>query len=497
MIKELYDKLVCGENQRETLSKLRSLIKADEALAELKKLTGNGEVIIALLHHEDAKTRKNAALLLGDLQLQGALEALKEAYEKETTLFVKSSYLTALSKLDIVDLLDFFKQKKAELLAKEVVEEEKKHIGEEIHELNAMITAIEGIPRHTFKGFEKPHTLLLSTNREQREVTLQEVSELPVTVQRRAKLHPLGVQVFTQDVLPFTKLRSYRELLFPILVDETVSEQPREAAKQIINSGILAFLQECHKEAEPFYFHLDVKSATPQTEYAKKLAMALEQCSGYRLINGTKEYEAEIRLLASKEGGYAAFLKLRTIAMKRFSYRKNAISMSIHPAAAAMMMRLAKPYLKENAQILDPCCGVGTMLIERDICVPAREMYGIDIFGDAITGARENAGLAGEKINFIHRDFFDFKHDYLFDEIITNMPVKGKKTKEEMDAFYEAFFKKASSLLTEDGRIIMYTNEAGFVKKQLRLQHDYRLVQEFCIRKKEQFYLYIIEKHKR
>lgn len=494
MIKELYDTLVRGENQRETLSKLRGLIKEEASLAGLKKLAGNGEAVIALLSHEDAKTRKNAALLLGDLQLQGALQALKEAYEKETTLFVKSAYLTALSKLDIAELLDFFKERREELLSQEIVEEEKKHIGEELHELNSMITSIEGIQKHTFKGFEKPHMLLLSTNREQREVTLQEVAELSATVQRRAELHPLGVQVYTKEVAPFTRLRSYRELVFPILAEELVSEQPKEAANQIWNSGILAFLQECHKEAAPFSFRLDVKAATPQTEYARKLAMALEQNSGYMLINGTKEYEVEIRLLASREGGYAAFLRLKTIPMKRFSYRKNAIAMSIHPATAAMMMRLAKPYLKENAQILDPCCGVGTMLIERDICVPAREMYGIDIFGDAITGARENAGLAGEKINFIHRDFWDFKHDYLFDEIITNMPVKGKKTKEEMDAFYGAFFEKAASLLNDDGKIIMYTNEAGFVKKQLRLQNNYRLVQEFCIRKKEQFFLYIIEK---
>ena len=494
MIKELYDTLVQGGNQRETLSKLRGLIKEEASLAELKKLAGSGDAIIELLSHEEAKTRKNAALLLGDLQLQSALSALKDAYEKETTLFVKGSYLTALSKLDVTELLDFFKERKEALLAKEVLEEEKKHIGEELHELNAMITAIEGMPKHTFTGFEKPHMLLLSTNREQRDVTLQEVAELSAAIQRRAELHPLGVQVFSKEVAPFTKLRSYRELLFPILADETVSEQPREAADQIWNSGILAFLQECHKEAAPFYFRLDVKAAAPQTEYAKKLAMSLEQCSGYQLINGTKEYEVEIRLLASREGGYAAFLKLKTIPMKRFSYRKNAIAMSIHPATAAMMMRLAKPYLKENAQILDPCCGVGTMLIERDICVPAREMYGIDIFGEAITGARENAGLAGEKINFIHRDFLDFRHEYLFDEIITNMPVKGKKTKEEMDAFYGAFFEKAASLLHDDGKIIMYTNEAGFVKKQLRLQNKYRLVQEFCIRKKEQFFLYIIEK---
>lgn len=45
----------------------------------------------------------------------------------------------------------------------------------------------------------------------------------------------------------------------------------------------------------------------------------------------------------------------------------------MHPSLAALIMELAAPYLKENAQIIDPFCGVGTMLIERDIRVPARE----------------------------------------------------------------------------------------------------------------------------
>ena len=76
----------------------------------------------------------------------------------------------------------------------------------------------------------------------------------------------------------------------------------------------------------------------------------------------------------------------------------------------------------------------------------------------------------------------------------TQMPLVKIDSREEMDAFYGAFFKKAASLLNDEGKIIMYTNEAGFVKKQLRLQSNYRLVQEFSIRKKEQFFLYIIEK---
>lgn len=67
------------------------------------------------------------------------------------------------------------------------------------------------------------------------------------------------------------------------------------------------------------------------------------------------------------------------------------------------------------------------MLIERDLLVPAGDMYGLDIFGEAVIKARENAKAAGRQINYINRDFFDFTHKYLFDEIICNMPLRGKK----------------------------------------------------------------------
>ena len=264
------------------------------------------------------------------------------------------------------------------------------------------------------------------------------------------------------------------------------------AAELLWHSDLYAFLTECHEGDAPFFFRLEVKSAETKTEFVKKLGASLEKKSDWKLANSTTDYEIEIRLIEAKDGSFVPFLKLYSMKMKRFAYRKNAIAMSIHPATAAMLMYLAKPYLKENAQILDPCCGVGTMLIERDILVPAREKYGIDIFGDAIDMARENAALAGEKINFIHRDYFDFKHDYKFDEIVTNMPVKGKKAKEDMDAFYARFFEKSKSLLAEDGIIIMYSNEVGFVKKQLRLQPCYRLIQEYTIRKKDSYCLFII-----
>lgn len=492
MLEEKVKTLIKKQNMRKTLSFLRNEIKDEEKKERLRNLLTEKEILTGLLSEEDAKVRKNAALLIGDLQLEEAKEALFFAYGKETTLFVKSAYLTALGQLDTKEYLTYFKERLEKLKESPAAEEEKKHRSEEIRELIRIVIKEEGVKKHRFSGASKPCEMLLVTNKEQREATFAETKELGASVQRRVELHPLGVMVFSRDIIPFTKLRTYRELLFPIHVKEKLPQKPELAAKALWESDLFSFLTECHNGEPPFYFRLEIKGTDIKADFARKLGIALEQVSEWKLINAAGDYEIEIRLMETKDGGFVPFLKLFTLQMKRFAYRKNAVAASIHPANAAMLVFLAKPYLKANAQILDPFCGVGTMLIERDIRVPAREKYGIDIFGEAIEGARENAALAGEKINFIHRDYMDFKHDYKFDEIITNMPVRGRKTKEEQDALYAAFFEKSKSILARDGIIIMYSNEAGFVKKQLRLRTDYRLIQEYCIRKKDAYYLYII-----
>ena len=143
-----------------------------------------------------------------------------------------------------------------------------------------------------------------------------------------------------------------------------------------------------------------------RSRFVKKLGSAIEQLSDGKLVNSPGDYEVELRLIANREGKFFPALRFYTLPDHRFAYRKHAIAASMHPSLAALIMELAAPYLKENAQIIDPFCGVGTMLIERDIRVPAREKYGTDIFGEAIDGARENAALAGERIcqSEIHKD---------------------------------------------------------------------------------------------
>ena len=82
--------------------------------------------------------------------------------------------------------------------------------------------------------------------------------------------------------------------------------------------------------------------------------------------------------------------------------------------------------------------------------MPARNAYGIDSFGEAVEKARVNSKIAGMQINYINRDYFDFVHDYKFDEIVTDLPA-GNLTKPELDVLYRRFFEKSDEVLTEDG----------------------------------------------
>ena len=58
--------------------------------------------------------------------------------------------------------------------------------------------------------------------------------------------------------------------------------------------------------------------------------------------------------------------------------------------------------------------------------------------------------------------------------------------------FQGEFFEKAKTHLTKDAVIVMYTNEIGFVKKQLRLHKEFVLLQETCLQPKNDFNLLIM-----
>ena len=497
-MKYLINELINQLNVRSNLSELRKAIKNPQKMEEAQRLLyDEKELLEGFLSDADPKIRKNAALLIGDLEWQDSLDALYQAYQAEDTRFVKSSYLQAMQRLEVDDLLPDLKQRIEVLRETRLDDDNRKHVEEEVRELQKLIIGCEGIQKHKFSPLDKKLTVLLVTNKNLRENVAKSINDRLTTA--KAKTHPLGVLVETDHFTAVSKIRTYRELLFPVPGCNMLPGVPAKGAELLWSSGLYQLLCDLHTEGGTFYYRLEVKDQMDlekRSEFARKFTAALDQCSRGKLVNTTSDYEVEIRLMGTREGNYFPCIRLYTYKDTRFAYRRNAIATSMHPATAALIAELAKPYLKENAQIMDPFCGVGTLLIERNHLVAAREMYATDVFGDAITLGRENAAAAKAHINFIHRDFFDFHHEYTFDEVITDLPMRGKKTREEMDAFYSSFFEKLPEILSPEAIIILYTNEAGFVKKQLRLHKEYELLQETNMQKatqtKQGFDLFII-----
>lgn len=493
MIRDTFDAIVKETDVRQNLSILRQELKEGNNKSALLFHIGSqyNEFFVSLLENEDAKTRKNAALVMGELGIQDFLEPLYQAYLKEDRLFVKSSYLVAIQQLDYRELMPAFKERIQELSKIDLTEENKKHVQEEMRALSNLVVTMEGVKTHDFTGIGLPADIILLTNRDQIAATFDQLPE-----GTRAKAFNAGIQAKASSLEEILPIRTYQEILFLVPGVLSCSMDIQEAAGKLASPKLIEFLKEKHSGDVPFYFRIEIKSKmepAKKASFVRKLASEVEQRTERQLINTPSNYEIELRLIENKEGKFNILLKLYTIEEERFSYRKESVASSIRPVNAALTVALTKDYQKEDAQVLDPFCGVGTMLIERHKVTKANTMYGTDIYGEAISKARINADKAHQIIHFINRDFFDFKHDYLFDEVITDMPfVLGHVNEEEVKQIYIQFFHKIKQHLNEDAVLILYSHNKGYVHKYASA-NGFQVVEEYEISRKEGTYVYVIK----
>lgn len=471
------------QSVRENLIELKNLLKDKENIVSLKDSQKySPDIFVELLGDEDPKIRKNSALILGMLDEKECVQALFEAYQQEKTLFVKSSYLSALAEYDTASYKEDFLERLDFLEKTEHKVEDIKHISEEIKALRKIIPGSNEHLKHIFHNPPAPVRAVLVCRKEVADKLMEIVSSIK-GVSNVQKIF-CGVTCVTTNIKALYKIRMCKEVIFPLNGMKLMEKC--EFFENIIHGNLVTLLEMMHNRGrESFYFRIAAKDLD-----ASDIAGRIQAMSGGRLINSVSDYEIEIRFIRVKDGRYVAFLKLFTLEDKRFAYRKNHVAASINPVNGAIVAELAKDYLKKDAQILDPFCGVGTMLIERNKIVPAKHIYGIDIYGKAIEGARENSVLAGMNINYINRNYFDFCHEYPFDEIISNLPEF--KSREEADKFYGSFFTKSETILEKQGIIIIYSGEKNLIKKYLRLNNSFKLLREFAVNEKEEKYVFII-----
>lgn len=310
----------------------------------------------------------------------------------------------------------------------------------------------------------------------------------------------LGVLTRISTIQQIYSIRDYHELLIPLKKIRNMSFQVDLLAQSIVDSELIDILNSCHDTSNQAYrFRLDTSNVSTkclQQNYSKKLAHKIEELSSYKLVNSVSNYEIELRLYETKQNTCQVFLKLYTLQDPRFMYRKGTLSTSMQPYVAASIINLIYPYLKDDADVLDLCCGTGTLLIERNKYMDCHFMMGVDIFLDAINIAKTNSQDISN-IHFIQKDLKKFEHRHQFDEIISDLPSQTSNcSKEEIERIYSNFLKKSVEYIKDDGFIFAYTTNTNIFKKMLRFyKKDLEIVKTYAIQiHKKENTLFILSK---
>ena len=278
MINRLCKRLNQNIEVRQSLSSLRQEIKDPSKKELLLSWINDGDLdLSAFLENEDAKTRKNAALLIGDLGLVSESDAVFHAYQTEDTRFVKEAYLTAMKSLNAAPYVDVFRKRYEELSLYEASAEEKKHVEHELHALSELINTIEPFKKHRFLGGRQTFHCIFRTNPLHPEVTAALMEDSSAVSSK------MGVRVKTNHLNRLLPIRTYNELLFQIPGMVSCKPDADVAASVIAGSNLMALLENTHEGDFPFYFRIGVKSRMPLSErskFAKKVASNLEELTG-------------------------------------------------------------------------------------------------------------------------------------------------------------------------------------------------------------------------
>ena len=508
-VAQLYEQVRKGRDVRANLIALRENI-SDESLRRSFQamLDGDYSVLTGLLEAEDPKVRRNAALILGRTGDSAVLPYLVRAWEKEETLYIREDYLKAMSLLDYRDALPKLSarleklQKHEEAPEDEEAREESnplwdndRHLLAEQSRLREMISRYEDTQKHEFLHSRRDPApdLLLVTNRLHADVTARRITKGSVRAMKGA------VYVKGGSLDEIAGVRTWIELLFPIPGAKSVGGDERAIAQKLRDMKIGNYLRFLHGEStQPFRYRIELKSRSipreKKGEMIRRIAQRLDALERGSLMNSDSDYEVELRLIERADGTFQPILKLFTLPDERFSYRKQVTAQSTAAPLAALTVELARPYLREGVQVLDPFCGVGTLLIERSFVPGADPLYGVDRFAEAVEKARGNTASAQalrektapakdrpedlparENFYYINRDFFDFTHDYRFDELITELP---RLRKEESGAFAERFMEKAGELLKEDALMVVLTDDPAGLKAAAEKDGHFRTERE-------------------
>lgn len=182
-----------------------------------------------------------------------------------------------------------------------------------------------------------------------------------------------------------------------------------------------------------------------------------------------KNYDVEVRVDVVENWCLVGISVTRESLHKR-KYRVFEHPAALRPTIAYAMVRLAEP--KPGNVFVDPMAGGGTILIEAAHFMGDRlKLYGFDINGRFVEGARVNAEAAGvaHLITFARGDCRRLSELVSgVDRVVTNPPYGVRmEPRGGVRRLYRAFAREAYKAMEPGGRLVAITLKSGTMRKAL------------------------------
>ena len=428
--------MVFGDRQRAALRVL-----ADACKKKISKEIIKPSVIAdaeRLLFIKDDKARKTACILIGLCAPDECAEKLLIALKNEKIRFVRPSIILALGNT----------AKPGKYLNGYIVEPgEDKHVREESDALKKALAKTAAPSRHARLTLPEEclltyvHLDALRSELDAKHIRYDVRTEIIATIRVR-----------TRDIASF---RCYADALYHL----GEKGEYKKAAETLNTIGCRGLL-----------YRIEAGAIGPE-ERREAIRAVSDGLMLFGYSDNPSAYSFEVRLTRSGSM-YAVFPD------ERFAYRKQSVAASINPVTAASVMRIALPYMKDNASVLDPFCGSATMLIEREYVKKTGSLVGVDISPAAIKAACANRKASGLRMALIKGDILGFGASR-YDEIVSNMPFGNRVGGHQSNIrLYREFADKLKLLLNENGVAFLYTQEKKLLRDVIGEKKEFSIVRE-------------------
>lgn len=143
------------------------------------------------------------------------------------------------------------------------------------------------------------------------------------------------------------------------------------------------------------------------------------------------------------------------------------------PETAEMVYRIYNEQLTINNypfSILDIGTGSGCIAISLAKAIPDSKVYALDVSGEALKVAKENAIYNDVNINFIHDDILNLKNNIetKFDIIVSNPPYVRELEKADMHDNVLEWEPHKALFVSDNDPLIFYRNILEFAKSHLK-----------------------------